>query len=74
MLHCPLLLTCSPAPPLIFFCLPNLIVMFMFEKLDVYQKAIDFADRAASLTEQVVADTASYPINSTALLFQSLRT
>ncbi len=25
---------------------------FMFEKLDVYQKAVDFADQAASLTEQ----------------------
>ena len=24
----------------------------MFEKLDVYQKAVDFADQAASLTEQ----------------------
>ncbi|MBU0616624.1 MAG: four helix bundle protein [Planctomycetes bacterium] len=24
---------------------------FMFEKLQVYQKAIDFADRAAELTE-----------------------
>ncbi|MCH7849728.1 MAG: four helix bundle protein [Planctomycetes bacterium] len=25
---------------------------FMFEKLDVYQKAVDFADQAASITEQ----------------------
>ena len=25
---------------------------FMFEKLDVYQKAVDFADQAATLTEQ----------------------
>ena len=25
---------------------------FMFEKLDVYQKAVDFADQSASITEQ----------------------
>ncbi len=25
---------------------------FMFEKLDVYQEAVDFTDRAVSLTEE----------------------
>ncbi len=48
MLHCGLL---SPALLLIFFRLRNLIVTFIFEKLDVYQKAVEFADQAALLTE-----------------------
>ncbi len=38
----------SHVPLLIFFRLHNLIVTFMFEKLDVYQKAVDFADQACA--------------------------
>jgi four helix bundle protein len=30
---------------------PSPIMPFMFEKLDVYQKSVDFADEVASLTE-----------------------
>ncbi len=39
LLHCGLL---SPARLLIFFRLPNLIVTFLFQKLDVFEKVIDF--------------------------------
>jgi four helix bundle protein len=47
------LLTCGH----LFNCSPdqiragNLLVAFMFEKLEVYQKAVDFADETAAMTE-----------------------
>ena len=47
---------------------------FMFEKLDVYPKTVDFADQAASLTEQFPRGMATSQINSTVPLFQSQQT
>jgi len=46
LLHCGLLLNCFPAD-----LAPGLNMAFMFENLQVYQKAVDLADRIASLTE-----------------------
>jgi hypothetical protein len=43
----PLLLNCSPAQ----FRAGNLLMAFLFEKLEVYQKAVDFADQIAAMTE-----------------------
>jgi four helix bundle protein len=40
--------TCSPA---LLFKSEDRVVAFMFEKLEVYQKAVDLADKIASLTE-----------------------
>ena len=46
MLHCGLLFNCSSSS-----VWGNLIVAFMFEKLDVYRTAVDFAEQAVLLTE-----------------------
>jgi len=42
----------------------ELRMAFAFEKLLVYQKAVDFADQVASLTEQFPAATASLRADS----------
>ncbi len=43
---------------------------FMFENLEVYQKAIDFAEQITNLTEQFPRGYYFLTTNSTVLLYQ----